>query len=121
MRVEGIRLETAVELVSDVPVVRVAGEVDVYTAPELNDAINEAIESGARDVVVDLAGVDYMDSSGFGTLLGAAKRVKPKGGSISLVGCGEAIRRMLKVTRLDTTFETFPSVDEAVQAVKEKG
>ena len=118
MRVENIRLETAIEEVSNVSVVRVVGEIDIYTAPTFKSAVHKAIDSGARNLVVDLTDVSYMDSSGFGTLLGATKRVRPKGGTISLVGCSEAIERMLRITRLDTIFGVFPTTNDAVSALK---
>lgn len=101
-----------------VPVLGVAGEVDVFTAPEFKDAINEAIESGLVDLVIDLSQVSYMDSSGFGILLSATKRVRPKGGSINLVGSNEAIERMMKITRLDTVFNLYKTVDEAAAHVR---
>lgn len=118
MRVEKIRLETAMRTEAGIPVLGVAGEIDVFTAPEFKSAINRAIESGITDMVIDLSQVSYMDSSGFGTLLGATKRVRPKGGSINLVGCSEAIERMMKITRLDTVFNLFASVDEAAARVR---
>ena len=117
MKLEGIKLETAINEVSQVPVVRVVGEIDVYTAPDFKSAINKVIDSGATKIVIDLTDVSYMDSSGFGTLLGATKRIRPKGGAISLIGCSEAIERMLKITRLDTIFGMYPTVDEAVEAL----
>ena len=101
-----------------VPVLGVTGEIDVFTAPEFKIAINEAIESGVTDLVVDLTQVSYMDSSGFGTLLGATKRVRPKGGSINLVGCNDAIERMMKITRLDSVFNLFRTLDEAATRVR---
>lgn len=113
MRVEKIRIETAMRTEGGIPVLGVTGEIDVFTAPEFKNAINRAIESGTTDLVIDLTQVSYMDSSGFGTLLGATKRVRPKGGSISLVGCSEAIERMMKITRLDTVFNLFATIDEA--------
>lgn len=117
LKLEGIKLETAINEVSQVPVVRVVGEIDVYTAPDFKSAINKVIDSGATKIVIDLTDVSYMDSSGFGTLLGATKRIRPKGGAISLIGCSEAIERMLKITRLDTIFGMYPTVDEAVEAL----
>lgn len=117
MRLESVRIETAVETISGLPVAKVAGEIDVYTVPEFKAAVNKAIEVGAMDLIIDLTKVDYMDSSGFGILLGAAKRVRPKGGTINLVGCSEAIERMLKITRLDTIFGTYGQVADAVDAI----
>ncbi len=118
LRVEKIRLETAIRTEADVSVLGVVGEIDVFTAPEFKRAINNAIESGVTDLVIDLSQVSYMDSSGFGTLLGATKRVRLKGGSINLVGCNEAIERMMKITRLDTVFNLFRTVPEAAARIK---
>jgi anti-sigma B factor antagonist len=105
---------------SGISVIRVAGEVDIYTAPDLRYLVNQTIDSGAKDLVIDMSEVTYMDSSGFGTLLGATKRLRPDGGSIGLAACSEAIERMLRITRLDTIFGVFSRVDEAVDAAKSR-
>ena len=55
MRVDNIRLETAIEEVSGVPVLKVAGEIDVYTAQDFKSAITEALVSGKSNLVVDLS------------------------------------------------------------------
>jgi anti-sigma B factor antagonist len=120
VRLESIKLETAVSEISGLPVLKVAGEIDVYTAPEFKSAINAVIESGHKDLIVDLTDVSYMDSGGFGALLGATKRMRPRGGGINLVGCSEAIERMLRITRLDTIFGVFCEVDDAVRAFQAK-
>ena len=121
MKFESARLKTAVEEVSDVPVIKVSGEIDVHTAPNFKTALNKAINSGATDLIVDLSDVSYMDSGGFGALLGAVKRVKPEGGSINLVGCSEAIERMLKITRLDTIFGVQCKLEDAITSLKSVG
>ena len=48
-------------------VIRIGGEVDIYTAPELKSLVDQVIDSGAKELVIDMADVTYMDSSGFGT------------------------------------------------------
>jgi anti-sigma B factor antagonist len=112
------RLQTAVKDVSGVSVIKVAGEVDVYTCPDLKTTIYEAISAGATDLVIDMTDVSYMDSSGFGTLLGATRRVKPAGGSVALACCSEAIDRMLRITSLDSVFAIYGQVGEAVNALQ---
>lgn len=114
---ESIRLEVIPEENQGVPVIRFSGEIDVYTAPMFKKAIYEAIDSGKKHIVVDLTNVSYMDSSGFGTLLGATKRLRPVGGSLSLVGCNDVITRILKITRLDTIFRMHPSETDAVSTI----
>ena len=106
------------EKVADVQLIKVTGEIDVYTAPEFKSAVNKAIDAGSLNLVIDLTNVSYMDSSGFGILLGATKKVRPKGGTINLLGCSEAITRMLKITRLDTIFGMHGSMEDALAATK---
>lgn len=117
MRIEDVRIELALRQISDIPVLRVVGEIDVYTAPEFKSALNKTILTGASHLVIDLTDVSYMDSSGFGALLSATKQVRPKGGTVNLVGCSEAIERMLKITSLDTVFGMFPCLDDALESI----
>lgn len=115
---EGIRLDTSLREVGEFIVVDLVGEVDVYTAPALKDALNQAIERGQRHLIVNMERVTYMDSSGFGMLLSAMKRVRPEGGSINLVQCNKAIARMLTITRLNTIFFLHSSVEEAIDRIQ---
>ncbi len=115
---EGIRLETAFRDIDGNRVLDVVGEIDVYTAPKFKEAVNSILEAGQMHLVVNMAGVTYMDSSGFGALLSATKRLKPKGGTVSLVKCSSAINRILRITKLDQVFATYEELDEAVQAIQ---
>ena len=62
--------------------------------------------------------VTYMDSSGFGTLLSATKRLRPVSGGLHLFGCNDAIMRMLQITRLNTIFGVHATEDEALSAAQ---
>lgn len=115
---EGIRLETGFTNINGTRILDVAGEIDVYTAPQFKDAVNNILNAGQKHLIVNMAAVTYMDSSGFGTLLSATKRLRPQGGTVNLVKCNSAIDRILRITRLNTVFATFDSVDQAVQATK---
>jgi anti-sigma B factor antagonist len=115
---EGIRLETEFRDIDGIKVLDVAGEIDVYTAPQFKEAVNSVLAAGQKHLVINMANVTYMDSSGFGALLSATKRLRPSGGSVNLVKCSGAIDRILKITRLNTVFSTFESVEEAINATK---
>ena len=65
-----------VRRVDEHSVVDVKGEIDVYTAPKLREKLIELVSEGSYDVVVNLEGVDFLDSTGLGVLVGALKRVK---------------------------------------------
>ena len=112
-----LRLEYDVRRVEDVPVLSVNGEIDIYTAPVFKQAVVNLVSEGNQHLVIDLSKVTFMDSSGFGTLLGATKRLRPGGGGLYIAGANSTISRMLSLTRLDTIMQTFPSVDAAVGAI----
>ena len=114
---ENIRLETVVRDACGISVLGVTGEIDVHTAKEFKEAVDALIGAGQKHVVLDMRQVTYMDSSGFGTLLSATKRVRPRGGSVNLAGCTSAINRIMHITRLDSIFGVFDSVEEACSAV----
>lgn len=114
---ESIRLETGVTEISDKRVLDVTGEIDVYTAPQFREAVNGILASGQKHLIINMAGVTYMDSSGFGTLLSATKRLRPDGGTVNLIKCSPAIDRILRITKLDSIFSVFDSVDDAIKAL----
>ena len=117
---ESIRLDTSIRERDGFKILDVAGEIDVYTAPRFKDAVNSIIASGQSHLIVNMERVSYMDSSGFGTLLSATKRLRPEDGTVNLVKCNSPIDRMLRITRLNTIFGTFSSEDEALAEVKQR-
>ena len=100
----------------DACVVDIRGEIDLSTVPVFKDALSAATEAGSH-VIINMTDVTYMDSSGFGTLLSAKKRLRANGGSIHLVGCNDVIARMLHITRLNTIFSLHASEDDALRAL----
>jgi anti-sigma B factor antagonist len=117
---ETIRLDTSVRQRDEMQILDVVGEIDVYTAPQFKEAVNNVIASGQNHLVINMDRVTYMDSSGFGTLLSATKRLRPEGGTVNLVKCNSPITRMLRITRLDTIFGTYASEEDAIAEVRQK-
>lgn len=97
-------------------VVTVKGEVDVYTAPKLKDELLGLIEEGKNQIVVDLEGVEFMDSSGLGVLVGALRRLKEREGTLALVCTKGPVLRILSITGLNKVFPVYQSVDEAASS-----
>jgi anti-sigma B factor antagonist len=106
-------LETSTQGNSSVVTLR--GEIDVYTAPRLRQALIDLVEGGATDIVVDMAKVDFLDSTGLGVLVGGLKRVKSKEGELRLVVTQDRIMKIFDITGLSKVFPIFGSVEEAVQ------
>ncbi|NTW28710.1 MAG: STAS domain-containing protein [Coriobacteriia bacterium] len=91
------------------------GEIDVYTAPQLRERIIAAIEGGCTNVVVDLEGVGFIDSSGLGVLVSALRRAREKDGSVRIVCTRENILKIFRITGLDKVFPIFANVSEACE------
>jgi anti-sigma B factor antagonist len=96
-------------------VVDVKGEIDVYTAPKLREKLIELVSDGSYNVIVNLEGVDFLDSTGLGVLVGALKRVKAHDGSLSLVCTQDKILKIFKITGLTKVFPIHDSVEEAAK------
>jgi anti-sigma B factor antagonist len=111
-----MELGTDVRKVESHAVVDVKGEIDVYTAPKLREKLIELVSEGTYDMVVNLEGVDFLDSTGLGVLVGALKRVKAHDGSLSIVCTQDKILKIFKITGLTKVFPIYSTVDEAVGA-----
>lgn len=94
-------------------VVDVKGEIDVYTAPKLREKLIELVSEGSYNVIVNLEGVDFLDSTGLGVLVGALKRVKAHDGSLSLICSQDKILKIFKITGLTKVFAIHSSEQEA--------
>jgi anti-sigma B factor antagonist len=99
-------------------VITVTGEIHVSTAPQFSRRLSDAIGQGKTAVVLDLADVTFIDSTGLSVLLSGLRRVTRSGGRMAIVCTNPTVLRLFEVTRLDTTFEIVRSRDEAVRAVR---
>ena len=95
-------------------VVEVGGEIDVYTAPKLRDKLDQLIEAGNHQLVVDLERVEFMDSAALGVLVGALRKMEAHDGSLSLVCTRERLLKIFRITHLDKAFEIHPDVASAI-------
>lgn len=109
-----MELRTEVSAVADWTVVSVYGELDVATAPSLREQLIEQVNDGAVRLVLDLEGLDFLDSTGLGTIIGALKRARTHGGELRLVCTQSRIRRLFEITGLDKAVPLHASLDEAV-------
>jgi anti-sigma B factor antagonist len=89
------------------------GELDLDSAPSLLTAVVDELGTGATDVVVDLTRLDFIDSSGLGTLVGCWRRAKNAGATLTVANPNEDIRMTLELTGLDKilpiTIEPLPN------------
>ncbi len=104
--------------IDGVPVVSASGEIDVATAPPLRDRLQALTTSGKSTVIVDLAGVTFLDSTALGVLVGALKRCRESGGDLPLVIEEPRILKVFEITGLTGVFPIFENVREAAGSVK---
>ena len=80
---------------------KLEGECDIGTAPELREALRSLIPPEVTDLRIDVHDLDFIDSTGLGVIVGALRRIREGGGELTLVGARGAVQRVLEVTRLD--------------------
>ena len=95
-------------------VISLAGEVDLYTAPEFKSQLLEVIGNGAKDVIVDFSDTTFIDSTTLGVLVGGIKRLRTQDGQLSLVCSDRNITKIFEITGLDRVFMIYPTRDEAL-------
>jgi len=110
-----VDLTVATREESGATVVAVAGEIDVYTAPRLREELVALIDGGRHRVVVDMAGVEFLDSTGLGVLVGALKRVRAfDDGALGLVCQDDRIMKIFRITGLTKVFAIHGTVEAAI-------
>ena len=95
---------------------RVTGEVDVYTAPELRERVVELLAQGFGHLIVDLRDVVFLDSTGIGALVGVLRRVRAQDGSLMLVTSSERLLNIFEMTGLGSVFDIYPTLEAAIAA-----
>ena len=95
-------------------VTSVVGELDVVGGPELRQHVMAKVGEGSHRLVLDLSGVDFIDSFGLGVIVGALKRTRLLDGDLRVVVPGPRIRRVFEVCDLDRVFKLHKTVQEAV-------
>jgi anti-sigma B factor antagonist len=102
------------QLQDDAYVISLAGEVDLYTAPEFKQQLLEVIAQGGKQVVVDFSSTTFIDSTTLGVLVGGVKRLRTNDGQLTLVCSDRNITKIFEITGLDRVFTIYPTRDEAV-------
>jgi anti-sigma B factor antagonist len=102
--------------VNGTPILDLTGEVDSYNAPKLRDQMTQLIEEGKADLVINMTGVEYIDSTGLGTLVGGLKRASEHGGGIRIICPNEQIYKVFNITGLVRVFSIHDSEQSALSA-----
>ena len=97
----------SVSAAGDATVVKVRGDLDCHTAPELR-AVLVDLADAPRQVILDVGNSDFIDSTGLGVLVGALERFRQQGGDMVVRSPGPTTARLFEVTGVSNLFEPVP-------------
>ena len=109
------------QLEGDGYVISLAGEVDLYTAPEFKAQLLDVIGKGGKQVIVDFTDTTFIDSTTLGVLVGGVKRLRTNDGELSLVCSDRNITKIFEITGLDRVFTIYPTRAEAIEQIGASG
>ncbi len=113
-----MNFDVSTEKLSDTQyVISLAGEVDLYTAPEFKQQLLDVISQGAKSVIVDFSNTTFIDSTTLGVLVGGVKRLRTNDGQLSLICSDRNITKIFEITGLDRVFTIHETRDAAVGAL----
>jgi anti-sigma B factor antagonist len=101
--------------------IRLEGEFDLYTGPEVERRVLEALGRGASELVIDLSAVDFIDSTTLGIMMRTRKRLAPLRGRVLVICSDQNILRLFEITALDRLFEIYRTKEEALEHVDGNG
>jgi anti-sigma B factor antagonist len=99
---------------SGIYVVGVDGQLIVGNRHELKQEVLGALDEGSRKFIIDFASTGYIDSSGLGVLVSLSRKIAETGGQIRLAALNEDLTTLFELTKLDTLFELYDSVESAI-------
>lgn len=100
----------------DAVIVTPNGDVDLSRSPVLRGSLMTAQADNPKRLIVDLTGVDYMDSSGVATLVEAMQNARKNRTTMYLCGMKQRVRSIFEIARLDSVFEIVPTIEHALDA-----
>jgi anti-sigma B factor antagonist len=107
-------LSTEVRNLDSISVIDIHGEINAYAEPALMDAFTQATAYGAKAIVLNFSGLDYMNSSGIGLLVTLLIRTKRNKQRLLAYGLTSHYRQIFELTRLDEAISIFDSEAEAL-------
>lgn len=107
-------------LVEGVEVLVLEGRIDIFTAPMFVKTLTQVLVPGCAGAVLDIDGVDFLDSTGLGLLVGALKRARQNDVPLRLVCTHIQILDLFRIVGLTKTFRIHPSAEHAVAAIREQ-
>ena len=101
---------------NDIHIVAINGSLDSTTSPEAQKSL-DAVVAGAKKVALDFSQLDYISSAGLRILLGAAKQLRAKGGTLGMFGLNQSVREVFEISGFSSILSVHQSEAEAIGAM----
>jgi len=105
----------------EVSVLLVQGYVDTTTSAELEESLKRLLKKGRFNIVIDLGGVNYISSAGWGIFISEIKSIRESGGDLKLASMIGDVYEVFELLEFQTILESYDTVDEAVKSFKKAG
>lgn len=112
-------MELKAEKKKDTLYVQITGELDLHTATDFSQGLDKYLQKypSIKNLILDLKGIDFIDSSGLGVILSKYKLISKKGGQIALVGVSPQVKRIFEVSGMLKIMSIYNSKEKAVAAL----
>lgn len=100
----------------DVAILQVSGYLDTTTAGELENALYGLLKRGQYKIVIDLSGITYISSAGWGIFIGEIKEIRSHGGDLKLAGMIGDVHEVFQLLEFQSILESYPDTESAVNA-----
>jgi len=113
-------LEHSVSAQGDVTVLSLKGRLDALRVGQVREELTGLPDKGHLKIVIDVSELEWIDSSGVGTLVSLYKMARAKGGAVNVAGLQRQPKEIFRLLRLDSAFQIFETVNEAVARLSAK-
>ncbi len=114
-------LRVRTDFFKGIPIIECFGEADISTVSALEDGLSYVIESGVKEIVIDLRRMDFMDSSGFNALVQGAKRLEEASGANMIIICPRThIEKCIRLLGIDALIHVFHTLSAAFEHLEKK-
>ncbi|MEE8574080.1 MAG: STAS domain-containing protein [Thermodesulfobacteriota bacterium] len=109
-------MEINVQEQGGISILRVVGDIDVNTSPEVKESFDNLVKEKKEKVVVNLKGVNYVDSSGLATLVEVFKNMRAYDGKLKLTNLSSKVMGLFEITKLNNLFDIFTEEADAINS-----
>ncbi|MBN2092048.1 STAS domain-containing protein [candidate division KSB1 bacterium] len=103
---------------SGITIIELFGEIDLDSSPDVRKQILTITQKKSPKIIINLAGVTYMDSSGVATMVEGLQRTNAYNGLFVLVNLGPGVREVFELSRLDKVFKIYEDINEALKKLE---